>query len=120
MNVRQVAWWVGGFGVLTTLLQLIGLDTIGGIFALFQLGLFVGAPLAVVLHTELRSWAVVTVISAALSVALSAIAVQFLIWFRVASGELLVVTATAYGVVLALLLAQQDFGRSEAAGSDQL
>ncbi len=113
MNVRQVVWAVGLFGALTALLLFVGADNIGGIFALFQLGLFVGAPLAVILHSELRSWAVATVISAALSVALSAIAVQFLIWFRVASGELLVVTATAYGSVLALLLASQEFGRSE-------
>ena len=113
MNVRQVVWAVAAFGAVTALLLLVGANNIGGVFALFQLGLFVGAPLAVILHSELRSWAVAGVISAALSVALSAISVQFLIWFRVASGELLVVTATAYGAVLALLLASQDFGRSE-------
>lgn len=108
MSVRKIAWGVGLFGALTAFLLLVGANNIGGIFAFFQLGLFVGAPLGVILHNELRSWAVATVISAALSVALSALAVQFLIWFRVASAELLVVTATAYGLALALLLASQE------------
>lgn len=117
MTVRQSAYGVGIFGALTAVLLLAGLDSIGGVFALFQLGLFVGAPLAVVLHHELRSWRVVIVVAAALSVALTAIAVQLLIWFRVATSELLVVTATSYGVVLAWLLSSADFGRGE--GSDR-
>ena len=112
MTVRQGAWMVGGFGAITTLLLAIGADSIGGVFALFQLGFLVGAPLAFVLHHELRSWPVVAVISAALSIALSAISVQFLIWFRIANAELLVATATAYGVVLALLLSSADLGRN--------
>ncbi len=116
MNVRKVVWAVGLFGALTTLLLLVGANNIGGIFAFFQLGLFIGAPLGIILHNELRSWAVATVISAALSVALSALAVQFLIWFRVASPELLVVTATAYGLVLALLLSSQESAQSESIG----
>lgn len=111
MTVRQSAYGVGIFGALTTVLLLLGLDSIGGVFALFQLGLFVGAPLAVVLHHELRSWRVVIVVAAALSVALTAIAVQVLIWFRVATSELLVVSATSYGVVLAWLLSSADLGR---------
>ena len=118
IDERRLIWSIGGFGLLTALLLLIGLNTIGGVFALFHLGLFVGAPLALVLQKELRSWMVATVISAVLSVALSAIAVQLLVWFRIASGELVVVTATAYSVVLALLLAQQDFGRSNPASQD--
>ncbi len=111
MTVRQGAWSVGGFGAVTTLLLAVGADSIGGVFALFQLGFLVGAPLAFVLHHELRSWQVVMVMSAALSIALSAISVQFLIWFRIASAELLVATATAYGLVLALLLSSADLGR---------
>ncbi len=113
MTVRQSAYGVGIFGALTAVLLLLGLDSIGGVFALFQLGLFVGAPLAVVLHHELRSWRVVIVVAAALSVALTAIAVQLLIWFRVATSELLVVSATSYGVVLAWLLSSADLGRGE-------
>ncbi|MEM7272327.1 MAG: hypothetical protein AAF547_04540 [Actinomycetota bacterium] len=115
MTVTQSAYGVGIFGAITAALMFAGLDAVGGIFALFQLGLFVGAPLAIVLHHELRSWRVVLVVAAALSLALSAISVQFLIWFRVASGELLVVTATTYGVVLAWLLSSADLGRAESA-----
>ncbi|MGI9597752.1 MAG: hypothetical protein ACR2QK_16430 [Acidimicrobiales bacterium] len=111
MTVGQSAWGVGIFGALTALLLLIGADSVGGVFALLQLGFLVGAPLAFVLHQELRSWQVVLVVAVALSIALSAISVQFLIWFRVATAELLVVTATAYGVVLALLLSSADLTR---------
>lgn len=111
MTVRQSAWGVGIFGAITALLLLVGANSVGGIFALFQLGFLVGAPLAFVLHEELRSWQVVMVVAVALSIALSAISVQFLIWFRVATAELLVATATTYGVVLALLLASVDLGR---------
>lgn len=113
MTVRQGAWVVGVFGALTALALAVGADTVGGVMALFQLGFLVGAPLAIVLYHDLRSWPVVCVVSLALSIALSAIAVQFLIWFRVASGELIVATATTYGVVLALLLSSSDYGRVE-------
>lgn len=112
MTVRDLAWAVGVFGVLTTLLLLVGANSIGGIFAFFQLGLFVGAPLALMLQSELRSVAVSVVVAAVLSIALSAIAVQLLIWFRVASAELLVISATAYGLALALLLSSEDLGQS--------
>ncbi len=94
-----------GFGALTTFLLAVGADGIGGVMVFFQLGFLVGAPLAILLQRELRSWPMVVVVSVPLSIALSAIAVQFLIWFRVATSELLVITATAYGLVLALLLA---------------
>lgn len=116
MSVRRSAWAVGAVGAVTTLLLLVGADGIGGVLALFQLGFMVGAPLAFVLHRRLRSWQVVLVVAVALSIALSAISVQFLIWFRIASAELLVTTATAYGVVLALLLSGADLGSPRADG----
>lgn len=119
MTVRQSAYAVGMFGAFTTLLLLVGLESVGGVFALLQLGLFVGAPLAVVLYHDLRSWRVVIVVAAALSVALTAIAVQLLIWFRVATSELLVVTATTYGVILAWLLSSADYGRVEPASRSE-
>ncbi len=59
----------------------------------------------------------VVVVSVPLSIAISAIAVQFLIWFRIANGEFLVMTATAYGVVLALLLTADGIRRSASQGS---
>lgn len=116
MSVRHTTFAVAITGAVTALFLVVGLDTIGGVLALFQLGLFVGAPLAVLLHEELRSWPVVVAISGALSIALSAISVQFLIWFKIASSELTVVTATAYGVILVLLLASSEF-RSPEPGS---
>lgn len=113
MTIRQVATGVAAFGAITAALLLVGLNSIGGVFAFFQLGLFVGAPLAFVLHHELRSWPVAGVMAAALSIALSAISAQFLVWFEVASGVLVVLTATTYGVVLAWLLSATDYGRAE-------
>ena len=104
MSARQLATWVGLFGLLTVGLMLIGLETIGQLFALFQLAGFVGAPLASLLLPQLRSRAVVVVVGIALSIALSSLAVQSLIWFNVATPELLILAATAYGVVLAWLL----------------
>lgn len=112
MTVGRMTWVAGAFGALTTLLLAVGADAVGGVFAFFQLGFLVGAPLAIVLQQELRSWPMVVVVSVPLSIAISAIAVQFLIWFRIANGELLIMTATVYGVVLALLLAADGIGRS--------
>ncbi len=104
ISVRQLASWIGLFGLLTVGLMLMGLDTIGQLFALLQLGFFVGAPLAWLLLPQLRSRAVVIVVGIALSISLSSLAVQSLIWFNLAGRELLVLAATAYGVVLAWLL----------------
>ena len=60
--------------------------------------------LAMILNRQLRSIPVVIALSVALSIALSAIAVQSLIWFRVATGPALVLAGTVYGCVLAGLL----------------
>ena len=110
VSVRQLTMWVGLFGLATLFLFVVGLDTPAQLFALVQLAAFVGAPLAAVLHRELRSRAVIIVIGIALSISLSSLAVQSLIWFNLASRELLVVVATAYGMVLAWLLDAAEFG----------
>ncbi len=112
MTVRDLSMAVGIFGGFTTILLLLGANSVGGIFAFFQLGLFVGAPLALMLRGELRSTAVAVVVAAVLSIALSGISVQLLIWFRVASAELLVASSTAYGLALALLLSSEDVGQT--------
>ncbi len=104
ISVRQLAAWVGLFGVMTVGLMLAGLETAGQLFALVQLSGFVGAPLAILLLPQLRSGAVAVVVGVALSMALSGLAAQSLIWFDLASSELVVLAATAYGVVLAWLL----------------
>ncbi|MDH4280048.1 MAG: hypothetical protein OEZ14_05470 [Acidimicrobiia bacterium] len=108
ISVRQLATWVGLFGLMTVGLMLIGRQTIGQIFALVQLGAFVGAPLAWFLHPQLRSRAVVVVLGLALSIALSSLAVQSLIWFDLAIPELIVLAATMYGIVLAWLLSSEE------------
>lgn len=107
ISVRQLATWVGLFGLVTVGLMLIGQQTIGGLLALLQLGGLVGAPLAWLLHPQLRSRAVVAVIGVALSIALSALAAQALVWFDLAEPELVVLAATVYGVVLAWLLSSE-------------
>lgn len=114
ITIRQLAWVVAGFGLLTVLMLLVGANTVGGVMALIQLCFLVGAPLAFVMFDQLRSWQVVVVVAAALSLALSAISVQFLIWFRSATPVLLVSLATAYGVALALLFSPADLEPGDA------
>lgn len=104
---------VAGWGLATLLFLIVGLETIGGLLALVHLGGLIGAPLAVVLNRQLRSIPVVVALSIALSLALSGLAVQSLIWFSAATAELLVVTGTAYGCVLAALLGDDPGGQVE-------
>lgn len=99
---------VVGSGVLTVVLLVLGFETAGGLLALVQLGGLIGAPLALVLNRRLRSIPVVVALSFGLSLALSALSVQSLIWFGTATGELLVVTGTAYGCLVAALVGQPD------------
>lgn len=114
MSLQRMCWISGTVGVLTTLLLAVGADSVGGLLALFQLGLLVGAPLAIILQTELRSWSMAVVIAVPLSIALSAISTQFLIWFRIGSAPLIVLTASCYGIVLALLVASTtNFGETQ-------
>lgn len=104
-TVRGMMRFVAGFGLVTVMAQVVGLSNLGGLLALVQLCGLVGAPLAMILDRHVRSASVVVALSIALSMALSALAVQVLIWFSVAYRVLLVVTATAYGLGLASLLA---------------
>ena len=98
-------WAVAGFGVATALLLAVGADTLGSLMALVQLGGLIGAPTSLLLRNDLRSTAATIVVAGVLSVAISAIAVQSLVWFEWATGPAIVLLATAYGVVLARLLA---------------
>jgi hypothetical protein len=104
VTVRESVWGVGALGILTVVLLGVGAGTVGGVLALVQLGLGVGTPLALVLRRDLRSWRVVTVVAGALSVAVSALAAQSLIWFELATPPLIVAAATTYGIVLAVLV----------------
>jgi hypothetical protein len=110
MTARQVTLAVTGWGVVTAIVLALGFDTVGGLAALVHLGGLIGAPHAMLLARQARSLPVVAVLSIALSLAMSALAAQALIWFDAASGPLLVVTATAYSAVLAALLASPDGG----------
>lgn len=103
-TVRGMMRFVAGFGVVTALALAAGFGNVGGLLALVQLCGLVGAPLAMILDRHVRSASVVVALSIALSMALSALAVQVLIWFSVAYRVLLVITATAYGLGLASLL----------------
>ncbi|MEZ5407368.1 MAG: hypothetical protein R2761_05035 [Acidimicrobiales bacterium] len=96
--------FVAGFGVVTAAALAAGFGNVGGLLALVQLCGLVGAPLAMILDRHVRSASVVVALSIALSMALSALAVQLLIWFSLAYRVLLVITATAYGLGLASLL----------------
>ncbi len=113
MTERTAGWLVAGTGLLTLFLMLVGARSLASMFALLQLGGLVGSPVAIVLHHELKSWPSVGVVAVALSISLSALAVQSLIWFGAASAASIVATATAYGVALAWLLSSADLGRGE-------
>lgn len=103
---------IAAVGVVTAALLALGAGTIGGLLALVQLGGLIGLPTAALLRDDLRSSAATVVIAAVLSIAITAIAVQSLVWFELATAELIVLLATAYGVVLARLLAATGPGAS--------
>ncbi len=103
-TVRGMIRFVAAFGLVTVAALAAGFGNLGGLLALVQLCALVGAPLAMILNRQVRSAGVVVALSIALSMAVSALAVQVLIWFSVAYRVLLVVTATAYGLGLASLL----------------
>lgn len=104
MTLPRTIAVVAGWGAVTLVLLLLGLDTAGGLLALVHHGGLLGAPLALVLNRRLRSVPVAIVLSIALSIALSALAVQSLVWFDAASPELLVIIGTAYGCTVASLV----------------
>lgn len=105
MTVRQMIRIVVLFGLATLAIQALGLDTLGGLMALVHLCGLVGAPLAMLLDRQVRSPSVVVVLSIVLSIAVSALAVQSLIWFVAADRLLLIAVATGYGAGVAALLA---------------
>ncbi len=89
-----------------------------GLLALGHLGVLVGAPMARSFRTEVRSRAVLLVLAVAFSLALSFVAAQALIWFGEATRSLIVVTSTAYGLVLGALLETGNRGWSVGAGTE--
>lgn len=97
-------WSVAGSGAVTAILLALGADTVGSALALVHLGLLVGGPVALLLTDTLRARSAVLVLAVALSLAMSAVAVQSLVWFDLAMAETIVILATVYGVALALLL----------------
>ena len=104
MRIRLLSVAVTLTGILTAGALALGLGTIGGLMALVQLGGLVGAPVALVLHRSVRSRPVSIMVSGALSLALSALAGQSLVWFGFASPETVVLAATVYGLCLAWIL----------------
>jgi drug/metabolite transporter (DMT)-like permease len=109
--VRQLLVLAAGFGVVAAVFLALDIGPVGQVLAMIQLGVVVGAPLAMLLHHELRSWPVVIVVGIGLSIALTSLAAQSLIWFDLAGPEMLVILATGYGVALAWLLSTADLGR---------
>jgi hypothetical protein len=107
MTVGRMIVVVVAFGAATAAVQLAGWGDLGGLMALVQLGGLIGAPMALILNRHLRSTAAAFALSIALSIALSALSVQSLIWFTVATRLSLIVTGTLYGAGLAWLLAAE-------------
>lgn len=109
MPVRRLIMWVGLFGLTAVVLLILGLKTPGRLLAFIQLTALVGAPLASLLDKQLRSRPVMFVVGVALSISLSSLAAQSLIWFDLAGPALLVAVATGYGMALTWLLAAAGF-----------
>jgi uncharacterized membrane protein len=96
---------VAGWALLTVATLAIGLEAVAGVLTLVHLGGLVGAPLAIVLDRQLRSLAVVAALSIGLSMAMTTLIAQLLLWFGVSQLPVLIATATAYGLVVAILVA---------------
>ncbi len=95
---------VVGSALLTLATMGLRLDTVSGTLALVHLGGLVGAPLGFILLRQLRSLAVAVTVSIALSAAMTALAAQLLLWFGFTERPLLIATATAYGLVVSVLV----------------
>lgn len=111
VRLREMATITVGFGLTSAILLTLDVGVIGEVLAMVQLGALVGAPLATLLRDEARSWPVLIVIGIGLSIALTSLAAQSLVWFNLAGRELLVLVATGYGVALVWPLATTDRGR---------
>lgn len=107
MTVRRMILVVLGFGAATFAVQLAGLGDLGGLMALIHLTGLIGAPLALILNRHVRSTPAVLALAVALSVAQSALAVQVLVWFSVATRLALIATATLYSAGIAWLLSSE-------------
>ncbi len=114
MTIRQMMQLVLAWGVVSVVAHLLGLDDVAGILSFIHLGGLIGAPLAMVLNRHLRSTSATIALAVALSFALSALAVQSLIWFSLATRVSLLVVATAYGLGLASLLVPSETRTAEA------
>lgn len=108
MTSRIASYLSVGFGLFTLFFMWTGPDSFAGLLAFVQLGIIVGAPIAIALRSIVRLWPVTIILSVGLSLALSALAAQSLIWFEVASNPAVVAIATIYGVVLALLVPSEE------------
>lgn len=95
---------VVGSALLTVVALGAGLETIAGTLSFVHLSGLIGAPLGMALQRQLRSLAVVVAVSIGLSVAMTALAAQLLLWFGLSERPLLIVTATAYGLVVSVLV----------------
>ncbi|MCP3987914.1 MAG: hypothetical protein GY724_02485 [Actinomycetia bacterium] len=95
---------VVGSALLTVAAMGARLDTASGVLAFVHLGGLVGAPLGLVLLRKLRSVPVAVAISIALSAAMTALAAQLLLLFGFTERPLLIATATAYGLIVSVLV----------------
>lgn len=98
---------VAGWGTVTTLVLVLGASSVGALMALIHLGVLVGAPLAIVVSRQLRVTATAAVMSVTLSVALSALTAQSLVWFGLARPWLVVALTTVYGLLLSALVSDE-------------
>ncbi len=108
MTSRQVSYISICSGLFTLFFMWTGPDSFAGLLAFVQLGLIVGAPIAVALRSIVRLWPVTVVLAVGISLALSALASQSLIWFEFASNPAVVALATVYGIVVASLFPRDD------------
>jgi hypothetical protein len=100
MTLNQATWVVVLWGSITVVMLLVGPSGLAAGCALLHTCGIVGTPLAITLHRQVRSVLVVVAMAFSLSLALTALTSQALVWFSLANGPLIVVAATINGVVL--------------------
>lgn len=113
MSRSRLVLLTAGVGLVSFVLLALDLGPAGELMALVQIGALAGAPLAALLHPEVRSWPTVSVLAVATSLALTALAAQSMIWFDLSGRAILVLVTTVYGLALGWLISASRLGRNE-------
>ena len=118
VSIRQAGGVTGAVGLLVVIGFAAGVHAVVAVPALVHQCFLVGLPLALSLRSAIRAPQVVLALAFPLSVALTALSVQFLVWFEWATPMAIVGLSSLYGAVLGLLLDPGDAGLPAVGGPD--